>query len=90
MYLLRYLHDGDAGGKADKMRSESFSGKRRGSGTLIRWAWILAFFAWSSACVGASNGGEVSPGGKVFLALGICLAAVFLVFFIVAKGREKN
>ncbi|MCX5915690.1 MAG: hypothetical protein NTX30_03275 [Deltaproteobacteria bacterium] len=33
------------------------------------------------------------PGGagaKVFLALGICLAAVFLVFYLVVKGREKD
>jgi hypothetical protein len=33
------------------------------------------------------------PGGagaKVFLALGICLAAVFLIFYIVVKGREKD
>jgi len=32
-------------------------------------------------------GGE---GTKVFLALGICLAAVFLVFYMVIKGREKD
>jgi hypothetical protein len=30
-----------------------------------------------------------SEGAKVFLALGICLAAVFLVCYIVIKGREK-
>jgi hypothetical protein len=38
-----------------------------------------------SGC-GERPGGE---GGKVFLALGICLAAVFLVCYIVIKGREK-
>lgn len=31
-----------------------------------------------------------SAGAKVFLALGICLAAVFLVFYLVVKGREKD
>jgi hypothetical protein len=31
-----------------------------------------------------------SEGAKVFLALGICLAAVFLVFYIVVKAREKD
>ena len=35
---------------------------------------------------GDRPGGE---GAKVFLALGICLAAVFLVCYIVIKGREK-
>ena len=36
------------------------------------------------------SGEEGSPAIKVFLALGICLAAIFIVFFIVAKGREKD
>jgi hypothetical protein len=31
-----------------------------------------------------------SEGAKVFLALGICLAAVFLIFYIVIKNREKD
>ncbi len=31
-----------------------------------------------------------SEGAKVFLALGICLAAVFLIFYIVVKSREKD
>jgi hypothetical protein len=31
-----------------------------------------------------------SEGAKVFLALGICLAAVFLIFYIVIKSREKD
>jgi hypothetical protein len=31
-----------------------------------------------------------SEGAKVFLALGVCLAAVFLIFYIVVKGREKD
>jgi hypothetical protein len=31
-----------------------------------------------------------SAGAKVFLALGICLAAVGLVFYIVVKSREKE
>jgi hypothetical protein len=33
---------------------------------------------------------EGSPAIKIFLALGICLAAVFLIFYIVVKGREKD
>jgi hypothetical protein len=36
------------------------------------------------------SGDEGSAGVKVFLALGICLAAVFLIFYIVVKGREKD
>ncbi len=31
-----------------------------------------------------------SEGAKVFLALGVCLAAVFLIFYIVIKSREKD
>jgi hypothetical protein len=44
---------------------------------------------WVPACLNRSGEGG-SEGGKVFLALGICLAAVFLVFFIVVKGRERE
>ena len=52
--------------------------------------WIIpALGGWISGCLGGSDG-EGSAGGKVFLALGICLAAVFLVFYIVVKGREKD
>jgi hypothetical protein len=46
---------------------------------------VLPLGAILSGC-GERPGGE---GAKVFLALGICLAAVFLVFYIVIKGREK-
>lgn len=42
-----------------------------------------------SACMGESGEGG-SAGAKVFLALGICLAAVFLIFYIVVKGRERE
>ena len=45
--------------------------------------------SWISGCLGCSQG-EGSEGAKVFLALGICLAAVFLIFFIVIKGKEKE
>jgi hypothetical protein len=31
-----------------------------------------------------------SEGAKVFLALGVCLAAVFLIFYIVVRSREKD
>jgi len=47
---------------------------------------ILTLGAGLSGC-GERPGGE---GAKIFLALGICLAAVFLVFYIVVKGREKD
>ncbi|MBI5968142.1 MAG: hypothetical protein HY882_09840 [Deltaproteobacteria bacterium] len=47
-------------------------------------AWGLIF-----GCL-ARPGGEGSAGAKVFLALGICLAAIFPVFYIVVKGREKD
>ena len=47
---------------------------------------------WIPACIFLAGCGERpgSAGAKVFLALGICLAAVFLVFYIVVKGREKQ
>ncbi len=52
--------------------------------------WILpALGGLIPGCLGRSDG-EGGAGGKVFLALGICLAAVFLVFYIVVKGREKE
>ena len=46
---------------------------------------VLTLGAFLSGCR-ERPGGE---GAKVFLGLGICLAAVFLVFYIVVKGREK-
>ena len=39
---------------------------------------------------GCFGGREGSPALKVFSALAICLAAVFLIFYIVIKGREKE
>ncbi len=45
--------------------------------------------AWISGCLGCSQG-EGREGAKVFLALGISLAAVFLIFYIVVKGRGKE
>jgi len=36
------------------------------------------------------SGPEGSPALKLFGALGICLAAVFLIFYIVVKSREKD
>lgn len=36
------------------------------------------------------SGAEGNPALKVFGALGICLAAVVLIFYIVVKSREKN
>ncbi len=57
---------------------------------LKRWIWIITGpGGWVSGCLGCSQG-EGSAGAKVFLALGICLVAVFLVFYIVVKGKEKD
>ena len=53
---------------------------------LKRLGAILPIMGLLAGC-GERPGGE---GGKVFLALGICLAAVFLIFYIVVKGREKD
>jgi len=36
------------------------------------------------------SGAEGNPALKVFGALGICLAAVVLIFYIVVKSREKD
>jgi hypothetical protein len=60
----------------------------------IRGIFIYAgsLFLFLGACP-ACLGGPDSPGSagaKVFLALGICLAAVGLVFYIVVKSREKE
>ncbi len=54
------------------------------------------FLKIGPACVpffiltGCFGGREGSPALKVFSALGICLAAIFLIFYIVIKGREKE
>ena len=53
---------------------------------LRRLGVILPILGVLAGC-GERPGGE---GAKVFLALGICLAAVFLIFYIVVKGREKK
>lgn len=54
----------------------------------VFWA-LWPFFLPLTGCMqrGAEEG---SPAIKIFLALGICLAAVFLIFYIVVKGREKD
>lgn len=53
-------------------------------------SWVFSILLlFTSGCLQRS-GEEGSAGLKVFLALGICLAAVFIVFFIVVKGREKD
>ena len=55
--------------------------------TILRgWGVILPILGLLAGC-GERPGSE---GAKVFLALGICLAAVFLIFYIVVKGREKD
>ncbi len=45
------------------------------------------FFFMLTGCFGGAEG---SPALKVFSALGICLAAIFLIFYIVIKGGEKD
>ncbi len=55
----------------------------------MKWGLFLAPFGFMAGCLGPS-GGEGNPGAKLFLALGICLAAVFLVFWFVVKSREKE
>jgi len=57
--------------------------------TLISAGGLFLLLGMCPACLGGPEGGG-REGGKVFLALGICLAAVCLVFYIVAKGREKD
>lgn len=62
--------------------------KWRGSLAIFIGA-LWPFFLFLIGC-GQRSGEEGSAGLKVFLALGICLAAVFLIFYIVVKGREKD
>ena len=50
-----------------------------------RWAWIAVW-----GVLAGCGEGPGSAGAKVFLALGICLAAVFLIFYLVVKWREKD
>jgi predicted transporter len=58
--------------------------------TIHKWGWVISVAGGLlSSCMVRSEGGG-SEGAKVFLALGICLAAVFVVFYIVVKGREKD
>jgi peptidoglycan/LPS O-acetylase OafA/YrhL len=49
---------------------------------------LLLFFILAGC--GFQSGPEGSPALKLFGALGICLAAVFLIFYIVVKSREKD
>jgi hypothetical protein len=53
---------------------------------LKRWGVLLPILGLLAGC-GERPGSE---GAKVFLALGVCLAAVFLIFYIVVKSREKD
>ena len=47
------------------------------------------FFIILNGCA-FQSGPEGNPALKLFGALGICLAAVFLIFYIVVKSREKD
>jgi hypothetical protein len=55
---------------------------------MIPWLSASALF-YIVGCMQRS-GDEGSPAIKVFFALGIVVGAVFLVFYIVVKGREKD
>lgn len=50
---------------------------------------VFAMLPLLTGCMQRS-GEEGSPAIKVFSALGICLAAIFLVFYLVVKWREKD
>jgi len=56
---------------------------------LKRLGAVLAMVPLLTGCIQRS-GDEGSPAIKVFSALGICLAAIFLVFYLVVKWREKD
>jgi len=62
--------------------------KWRGSLAIFIGA-LWPFFLFLIGC-GQRSGDEGSPAIKIFSALGICLAAVFLVFYLVVKWREKD
>jgi len=54
---------------------------------LLKRVPVIVPFFLLTGCFGGQEG---SPALKVFSALAICLAAVFLIFYIVIKGDEKN
>jgi hypothetical protein len=51
--------------------------------------WVFLIFFILTGCA-FQSGPEGSPALKLFGALGLCLAAVFLIFYIVVKSREKE
>jgi len=51
--------------------------------------WGFSVFFFLNGCA-LQSGEEGNPALKLFSAVGICLAAVFLIFFIVVKIREKE
>ncbi len=53
----------------------------------LKLIWPGTLFFLLTGCFGGAEG---SPALKVFSALGICLAAIFIVFYIVVKGDEKE
>ncbi len=61
----------------------------KGSGDMGKGIGAFMIFFILTGC-GFQSGPEGSPALKLFGALGICLAAVFLIFYIVVKGREKD
>ena len=55
----------------------------------LRRIWAFLVFFILAGCA-FQSGPEGSPALKLFGALGISLAAVFLIFYIVVKSREKD
>jgi len=49
---------------------------------------VFAIFLLNGCALQSAE--EGNPALKLFSALGICLAAVFVIFFIVVKIREKE
>ncbi len=52
--------------------------------------WLIFVFLISTSGCFQRSAEEGHPALKVFSALGICLAAVFVVFYLVVKSREKD
>ena len=56
----------------------------------IKWVGIYTMVFWGGTGCFQGSESEGSPALKLFSALGISLAAVVLIFYIVVKIREKN
>jgi hypothetical protein len=65
------------------------NGKKKKSAKIWKGIGIFLLFFLLNSC-GFQSGDDTNPALKLFSALGICLAAVFLIFFLVVKSREKE